>query len=778
MSAQPYLSVLITTHAPPERVETLLGDLLGFRLDGCEIVVINDAAGSACCRAIRLLLDMYPDVRTTCIEHTVFHGRAQSLNKGLYLSGGSLIWAPLEADRLNKHLLGESIRKLSDDPAAFSILDRSLPPDIHGWLEELEGGTLPPDNHFLFNRTAIPPGQLFFREKLGPYTAAELAWRIMQRKSHQTVDSFFVINKIPGPRPDSQVLQEFLFSMLREIPEAEERESVIEKLKAIDFTPEETGGERPLLDRARELIERDARLALDLVNSCLKEHPDHQEAMKLKINLLGKLRRHVEAAELKHHLQKKRVGSNQKNGKNNIQPTLFTSLSEENGVTKKDRELSDGKPEEPGKGDIKISIIIPTTGDGKPYLQECLVQLDKVCDASTVELIVVDNASIDDTFDYLNQLKEEDFLNIRVITNAQNAGFGKSVNQGIHAAAGKYALIMHNDLLLHEGAIEEMAAVLDNHQYIGATGPAVDKCDNKEQLSGQIEGRDEPFVKVDYLDSCCLLLRLSTGVTFSEAYGLAYCEDKDLCNCLSDHGYYAAVTTRARAVHHYRTTTRAMGLNLEPELWWINTDIYNARWNKSPELKIPEQGEIAAKLELIPLPVNPLNPSGHWIDQIDALFTDEVKTEIQKRNFKDKNLFNLIRILLAADKRDFLRQTESRISHADLPEDLLKDLIRYYYRRNIYSRCRLYLEKPGAIGPFFDLYRLRISVEEKEAHSSVGLLTDLMNKFPCHPGLYRIAGDIHRMEGNEGEAKSFYALANQLNPADDTGEEEVFEIKY
>jgi len=38
------------------------------------------------------------------------------------------------------------------------------------------------------------------------------------------------------------------------------------------------------------------------------------------------------------------------------------------------------------------------------------------------------------------------------------------------------------------------------------------------------------------------------------------------------------------------------------------------------------------------------------------------------------------------------------------------------------------------------------------------------------------AGDIHRADGNEGEAKSFYALANQLDPFRFPAEEEAFEL--
>jgi hypothetical protein len=53
-----------------------------------------------------------------------------------------------------------------------------------------------------------------------------------------------------------------------------------------------------------------------------------------------------------------------------------------------------------------------------------------------------------------------------------------------------------------------------------------------------------------------------------------------------------------------------------------------------------------------------------------------------------------------------------------------------------------------------------------------------MKQFPCHPDLYRLAGEIHLISCNEGEAKSFFALASQLNPRIGKEDEEAFEIKY
>lgn len=764
MSGKKLLSVILTTHAQPEHLESLLDALLGFKIPDCEIIIINDNTDKSHARALQLLVDMYPGDDVIFVEHHDIHGRSQSLNEGLLMAHGTLIWAPLRADRLNKNLLRENLKKMVDDPSAFWVLDRSLPVNFHSWLKEIEEGTLPEDNRFIFNRSFIPSNQLYFREELPHKAAAELAYRLARKKSYQTTDSFFVIDKTPVPPPKPASVQEFLFTMLREAEEPEERRILSERLKKLDFSRKIDQGKTSILDEARAMTEQDARVALDLVNEHIKLYPGHYEALKLKVTILEKLRRHVEASELKHDIQKKEHLRVEKNDYVE-QPTLFGPEKQE-----KTRARAAEKP-------IHLSIIIPTTGDCKHILQECLVHLDKLCDSQTTELIVVDNASIDDTFDYLEQLEKEKFLNITVLTNKVNAGFGPSVNQGIDVAKGRYMMFMHNDLFPDEGAIEEMISLLDENKFIGAAGPVIDKCDQDEQLAENVDGKSR-YKKVDKIDSCCMLYRSSCGVQFDDSFKPAFYEDVDFCKKLAEKGYNVAIANLASARHEHRVTTDAMGLHLEPEIRWRNADRFYTKWNGAPELKIPEEGDITDTLSMVPTPTDPLNPPPYWRDKVSSLFTDEVKTDLLNRKLDEEDLFNLIRVLIIIDKRDFLRQIETKIEKSDIPAELLRFLIRYYYRRNIYSRCRLYLKKNSAEGPFFDLYRLRITVAEKEADNAVDYLNKLMESYPCHPDLYRLAGEIHRMGGNEGEAKSFFALADQLDPQENIKDHNSFVLKF
>ncbi len=801
MAGNPNLSVLLTTHTKPEYLEELLEKLLTFELDDTEIIVINDGADAATTRSIQLLLDMHPHDRAYYFEHSETRGRAICLNEGLLQAEGTYIWAPQRAERLNRQLLKEVLHKSTTDPAAVWTLDHTLPATRQGWIDAIEAGNLPGDNCFLFNREAIPPQQLYFNPALQRNLACELALRVIQNKPHQKTDSFFVVEKSPGPIPGPREKQELLLSLLRLSAHPGERLSTLDQIRQIDLEPADED-EKSDIERLHQAAEEDPRTALEQVDSYLRQHPGHYEALKLKVNLLEKLRRHVEAAELKYDLSKIRSS-----GQADQAPVRQSGLF----GTDKERAQNDGKR---SPKNIRLSIVIPTAGNGKPFLEECLVRLDEICDPATTELIVIDNASIDDTFDYLRQLREENFLNIRVITNPVNAGFGASANQGIDAANGTYVLLMHNDLLLNAEALQTMLMQMEANPYLGAVGPAVDQCDAEHQLvsahSADSSARaddpahtDDParasephntagsddasrssstdgYIETEWIDSCCMLMRADSGVRFSDSYGLAFYEDRDFCRRMAEAGYYVAVAPKASVRHHHRQTTGPMGLHLVSGYHLNNLDIFNAKWGQSPDLKAPVQGDVADRINQFPLPVNPSNPPGYWLEMVDEFLTAEAKTEIQNRELEVPTLIKLIRILMAADKRDLLRETETRVIDEELPVDLVRALIDYYYRRNIYSRCRLYLERPESKGLFYDYYRLRISVAEKEPEQAADLLTPLMEKFPCHPGLYRLAGQIHHMSGNEGEAKSFYALAEQIEPSrsSESDSEEVFQIKY
>lgn len=80
------------------------------------------------------------------------------------------------------------------------------------------------------------------------------------------------------------------------------------------------------------------------------------------------------------------------------------------------------------------------------------------------EIIIVDNASIDGSVDYLR----EHFKGVNVIANAKNVGFSKANNQGLQQAKGKHVLYLNPDTLVSTNAIESSFNILEKDAHVGA----------------------------------------------------------------------------------------------------------------------------------------------------------------------------------------------------------------------------------------------------------------------------------------------------------------------
>jgi hypothetical protein len=114
---------------------------------------------------------------------------------------------------------------------------------------------------------------------------------------------------------------------------------------------------------------------------------------------------------------------------------------------------------------MDLSIVI-VNWNTSGMLMRCLRAIyETVCNLE-VEVIVVDNASSDDSV----QACRTNFPAAKVIVNSENAGFSKANNQGIAVAAGRYILLLNSDAFVHPGSVETVVRFMDAHPDVGAAG--------------------------------------------------------------------------------------------------------------------------------------------------------------------------------------------------------------------------------------------------------------------------------------------------------------------
>ncbi len=123
-----------------------------------------------------------------------------------------------------------------------------------------------------------------------------------------------------------------------------------------------------------------------------------------------------------------------------------------------------------------VSVVIVNT-NAVHMLERTLRTLYESGQRSTLEVIVVDNASTDDSV----AMVRERFPSVRCLVNAQNIGYARANNQGMAAATGRYLFLLNNDTIIYPDTIDALVRYLDAHPEVGAAGSKVLNIDGTVQ---------------------------------------------------------------------------------------------------------------------------------------------------------------------------------------------------------------------------------------------------------------------------------------------------------
>ncbi len=212
-----------------------------------------------------------------------------------------------------------------------------------------------------------------------------------------------------------------------------------------------------------------------------------------------------------------------------------------------------------------VSIIVPVYNKSI-YTYNCLKSIrDKSGDSIDFEIIVVDDASSDDTSQILEAIS-----GIRVVRNRENLGFIRSCNVGASESRGKFFYFLNNDTQVLDGWLSNLLSVIQNDETVGAVGSKLIYPDGRLQEAGGIIWQDasgwnygrlndpwEPeynYVReVEYCSGASLLIRRELFQSlggFSEIFLPAYYEDTDLCFSVRKLGYKVMYQPKSEIVHY------------------------------------------------------------------------------------------------------------------------------------------------------------------------------------------------------------------------------------
>ena len=115
--------------------------------------------------------------------------------------------------------------------------------------------------------------------------------------------------------------------------------------------------------------------------------------------------------------------------------------------------------------DLELSIII-VNYNVKPFLEQCLLSVAIALRNIEAEVIVVDNASSDNSIVELKPL----FPTVQFICSNQNLGFSKANNMGLTYAKGRFILFLNPDTIVSEDSLSSCLQYLNQQPNCGAVG--------------------------------------------------------------------------------------------------------------------------------------------------------------------------------------------------------------------------------------------------------------------------------------------------------------------
>lgn len=177
---------------------------------------------------------------------------------------------------------------------------------------------------------------------------------------------------------------------------------------------------------------------------------------------------------------------------------------------------------------MKVSIIIPVY-NGHDFLERCL---DSVINQiyKNIEIIIVDDASTDDTKEIIKKYSEKD-KRIIPFYQSKNKGVSAARNTGLKAATGDYIVFLDSDDTITKEAIRRMIDLANKYnsdfidsyhvlEYTKKNGKTVSftekKVPKKVLILGTINDNDKILDMATYMTGKLIKKKLLDGLKFDE----------------------------------------------------------------------------------------------------------------------------------------------------------------------------------------------------------------------------------------------------------------------
>jgi GT2 family glycosyltransferase len=234
---------------------------------------------------------------------------------------------------------------------------------------------------------------------------------------------------------------------------------------------------------------------------------------------------------------------------------------------------------------IKLSIII--VNYNKPFLiGKCIRSIARSHIPFPYEIIIIDNASEYSVKYQVSGIKKKyENLEIQLIENKENVGFGRANNQGVAKARGEFVLLLNTDIEVLDSAVEKLVLFAEKHPYTIVGGKLFNN-DHTPQascgphytlpvasamlfLKGDHVGitRSSPsrITSVDWVSGACMLMKKEVyqNIGGFDEEVFMYMEEIEMCYRAKKQGINVLFYPEAHFIHLGAATSKS---NTDPIL--------------------------------------------------------------------------------------------------------------------------------------------------------------------------------------------------------------------
>lgn len=241
---------------------------------------------------------------------------------------------------------------------------------------------------------------------------------------------------------------------------------------------------------------------------------------------------------------------------------------------------------------MKQLTVVIVTWNTRDLLAVCLDSVIDTASGLDVEIVVVDNHSMDGT----REMLASRYPDVRLVYNDENVGFARANNDAVKLSSSKYLLLLNSDARLLPGAVDALLEVMADRPEAGIVGARLVNPDGTFQASHTsfpslaqeffiltglgrlIFGRWYPSHgpeaekgprPIDYVQGACMLIRRPV---FEQLGGLdegyfMYAEEVDLCYSAHLAGWQVWYQPAAQVLHLGGASSRNRPTAREADLY-------------------------------------------------------------------------------------------------------------------------------------------------------------------------------------------------------------------